>query len=120
MKKALIPIALFFLLSPLALADDTLAEIEYLLDAIGSSECIFIRNGKQYDAEKAEAHLRMKYKRGQQYVTSSETFITRLASKSSMTGKPYLMECSGADREPVDTWLMQRLKTLRSDQVSMK
>ena len=60
MKKAPVLIALYLLLSSLALADDTAAEIEVLLDAIGSSECTFIRNGKQYDAEKAESHLRMK------------------------------------------------------------
>ena len=45
------------------LADDTPAEIEYLLEAIGSSACMFIRNGERHAATEAESHLRMKYRR---------------------------------------------------------
>ena len=51
------------LLAAVARADDGAAEIEYLVTAIGASGCAFIRNGKQYDAVDAEAHLRMKYKK---------------------------------------------------------
>jgi hypothetical protein len=105
------------LLHPLALfADDEDPEINYLLEAIGTSGCVFIRNGTRHDAEKAEDHLRMKYNRGRRYATSAEAFIERLASKSSMTRKLYMMECPGAEAEPSGEWLMQRLEKFRSGQ----
>ena len=105
------------LLHPSALfADDQDPEIDHLLEAIGTSGCVFIRNGTRHDAEKAEDHLRMKYKRGRRYATSAEAFIERLASKSSMTRKLYMMECPGAEAEPAGDWLMQRLEELRSRQ----
>ena len=94
-------------------ADDQNPEIDYLLSTIGSSECVFVRNGKRHTAEKAEQHLRMKYNRGRRYATSTEAFIDRLASKSSMTRKLYIIECPGAEPEPTGAWLTQRLEEKR-------
>lgn len=96
-----------------AAADDMSSEIEYLLSAIGTSECTFIRNGKRHTAVKAEAHLRMKYERGRRYATSAETFIERLASKSSMTRRLYMIECPGDEPEPTGEWLTEQLEALR-------
>jgi hypothetical protein len=107
-------IAAALLLSLPLLADDQDPEIDYLLRSIGSSDCVFIRNGKRHTAEKAEEHLRMKYDRGRRYATSAEAFIERLASKSSITRKLYMIECPGMDPEPSGAWLTQRLEELRS------
>lgn len=105
--------ACFLLASPVfAMDQDT--EVDYLLDSISSSECIFIRNGKRHDAQKAAAHLRMKYKRGRRYATSTEKFIERLATKSSITRKPYMIECPGSEPQPSGAWLTQKLESLRS------
>ena len=86
------------LLATLAFAADTNAEreIEYLIEAIGNSGCEFIRNGKRHSARDAEDHIRMKYKRGRRYAPTTELFIERLASKSSMSKRPYLMQCGDA------------------------
>ena len=97
-------------------ADDQDPEIDHLLQAIGKSDCVFIRNGSRHDSEKAEEHLRMKYKRGRRYATSAESFIERLASKSSMTRKLYMMECPGAEAEPAGEWLMRHLEEFRRGQ----
>jgi hypothetical protein len=96
-----------------ATAETAESEIDSLLDAIGRSECTFIRNGKRHDAEDAEDHLRMKLRRGKRYVTTTETFIERLASSSSMSKQPYLIECPGREIAPTGDWLMQRLAELR-------
>lgn len=104
-----------FLLIPISLAQTAVsaepipAEIDYLLTTMGSSDCTFIRNGKEYDADAAEAHLRMKYKRARRYASTSEDFIRNLASRSSMSKKPYLISCDGAERVESGTWLMQLL-----------
>jgi len=95
-------------------ADDSVPpEIDYLLVSIGSSNCTFIRNGKHYEAAAAEDHLRMKYRRGKRYASSSEEFIERLASKSSMSKKLYYIECEGDEKVPSGDWLRDRLAEYR-------
>ncbi len=102
------------LLPPGARADEAPAEIEYLLSTIGSSNCTFIRNGTRHDAQDAEAHLRMKYRRGKRYAPTSDQFIDLLASKSSLSKKPYYIECESEERMAFGQWLMQRLNEYRA------
>lgn len=102
------------LLAAVARADDGAAEIEYLVTAIGASGCAFIRNGKRHDAANAEAHLRLKYKRGRRYASTAEQFIERLASASLLSRKPYFIQCAADDPVPTGIWLMQRLNELRN------
>lgn len=102
------------LLLPLnATADIAEDEIDNLLSTMGRSDCVFIRNGKRHNAEDAEDHLRMKLRRGKRYVTTTESFIERLASSSSMSKKPYYIECPGQEMTPSGEWLMRRLAELR-------
>jgi hypothetical protein len=108
------------LLPPGAGADEAFTEIDYLLSSIGSSDCAFIRNGKRHNSRDAEAHLRMKYKRGKRYAPTSEKFIDRLASKSSMSDKLYYIECESEERVPSGDWLMQRLNEYRASPDSIK
>jgi hypothetical protein len=108
------------LLPPGARADDIPAEIEYLLTTIGSSDCTFIRNGKRHDAQDAEAHLRMKYRRGKRYAPTSEKFIERLASSSSLSKKPYYIECESEERMAFGQWLMRRLIELRKRKTTVR
>ena len=115
MRVMIVAVLLICLLPPVVGADDTVAEIDYLLRSIGSSNCTFIRNGKRYNSQDAEAHLRMKYRQGKRYASSSENFISRLASVSSVSKKPYYMECDGKERVPSGDWLMQRLDEYRAD-----
>ncbi len=113
--RVIVAVALLVcLLPPGARADDIPAEIEYLLTTIGNSDCTFIRNGKRHDARDAEAHLRMKYRRGKRYAPTSEKFIERLASKSSLSKNPYYIECDSEERIAFGQWLMQRLNELRN------
>jgi len=117
MRFSLLLMIVALLHSAALFADDQNPEIDHLLGAIGKSECIFIRNGTRHSAEKAEEHLRMKYKRGRRYATSAEAFIERLASKSSMTRKLYMMECPGVEAEPAGEWLMRHLDEFRRGQI---
>ncbi len=114
-SRLLIIVAILVPLGVAADAADSEAEIEYLLNSLGSSECTFVRNGKRHNAEKAEEHLRMKHRRGKRYVTSAETFIERLASRSSMSKKPYYVECPENEPVPSGDWLMQLLSDYRNE-----
>jgi hypothetical protein len=98
------------LATPVEADEETAAKIEYLLDSIGSSECIFIRNGKEHEAAGAEDHLRMKYRRGKKRVASPESFIKRIATKSSFSGKPYRIRCVGEEEQLTAKWLTEKLR----------
>ena len=99
---------------PLSLsASSSEQEIEYLLNAVGDSGCMFIRNGSHHDSKEAESHLRLKYNNGKKYVNSADSFIERLATKSSWTSKPYTIKCSGKEAEPSAKWLGDALTQYR-------
>ena len=114
MKYVFSLILMLMLLPVGARAEETPAEIDYLLTTMSNSQCTFIRNGKEYGAQDAEAHLRMKYNRGKRYAPTTEKFIERLASKSSMSNKPYYIECDGEGRMPSGQWLTQLLNDYRA------
>jgi hypothetical protein len=111
-------IAIAWFAAPLAASADEAVvsevEIEQLLVAIGESGCEFIRNGKRHSASDAESHLRMKYKRARRYAKTAELFIERLATASSMTRRPYEIDCGG-EPERTGDWLKDQLDGLRAD-----
>jgi hypothetical protein len=90
-------------------------EIGYLLERLGQSGCQFNRNGTWYGAAEARSHLENKLgslsKRG--LVRTAEDFIHRAASRSSMSGKPYLMRCGGGLVVPCEQWLLAELEQRR-------
>jgi len=98
-----------------ARANTASEEIGYLIESIGQSGCAFVRNGKNHSAPDAADHLRMKYRRGKAYANSAEQFISRLASKSSMSGKPYYMKCDGEETQKTGEWLTERLEAFRKN-----
>lgn len=87
--------------------------IEMLIVAVETSGCTFIRNNKRHSAGEAASHLRLKLRRGKRYASTAEDFIENLASKSSWTGKPYVMDCPGSEKQSVNQWLRERLDTVR-------
>jgi len=91
-------------------------EIAALLAAIGTSGCTFVRNGEPGDAASARAHLERKYRYARKKLDSAESFIERVASQSSMTGRPYLVECLGKPEQRTRDWLFDRLAEIRGSQ----
>ncbi len=116
MRLRILTLGLILCLPPFAArADDGVPpEIDFLLESIGSSNCTFIRNGKRYDSAAAADHLRMKYRKGKRYATTSEEFIERLASKSYLSKKLYFIECAGDEKIPSGDWLKKRLGEYRN------
>lgn len=92
------------------------AEIHELLAAVAHSGCEFYRNGTWYDAQRAQDHLQYKYEQlvARNLVESTEDFIDRAATKSSMSGKDYLIRCPGHDAMPSADWLKQELARERA------
>ena len=91
-------------------------EVAQLFSALEHSNCQFYRNGSWYGAAKASAHLRRKYDylldRG--LVKSAEDFIELAASRSSMSGKPYLVKCGDALPIESKAWFTKKLLDARA------
>ena len=108
-----VPIVAFALLSTASLADTKDDEIDYLLSSVGKSGCTFIRNGKRYSGKDARAHLKSKRRRNAHLIGSTEEFIEKLASKSSMSGKSYLISCKGEKQQTAGEWFTAVLRKYR-------
>jgi len=98
-----------------ALSPAVKAEIDSLLARLETSACEFNRNGSWYPATDAKAHLlqKLKYLEDRGMVQSTEQFIELAASKSSLSGQPYLVRCANAAPIPSSTWLLSQLQALR-------
>ncbi len=90
-------------------------EIDFLLDSVITSDCVFIRNGKKHDAIAARKHLQLKRKRGKRYFSSAEEFIERLASKSSWSGDVYLIQCGSEPQQTANDWFTALLLKYRAE-----
>ncbi len=92
-------------------------EIAQLFELLAHSQCRFYRNGTWYDATRAVAHLRRKYDylRERNLVTTTESFIDRAASQSSLSGKPYRVRCDGKAAVDSRAWFTAQLQRLRDD-----
>jgi hypothetical protein len=91
-------------------------EVNYLLRYVGDSGCKFKRNGSWSDSKTAEAHVRRKYdflvKRG--LVDTTQDFIDRAATESSLSGQPYEIKCGGDSPMPSSLWLRDELARYRA------
>jgi hypothetical protein len=91
------------------------AEIYLLLNYMGNSGCQFQRNGTWYPATEARDHLNRKLTRMQESKPNvgAEEFIEQVATKSSMSGQPYLVRCGNADAVESGVWLTRELQRMR-------
>ena len=96
------------------------AEINVLLDKLQTSGCEFNRNGTWHTAIEAKAHLlrKLEHLEGLIAVLSTEQFIDHAASKSSSTGKPYLIKCGAVAPMESGKWLTTELNAIRAAGIS--
>ena len=110
-------LAVLVLCTPASWATSPEAEIQHLLDFIAASPCAFIRNGIAYDGAQAVDHIKGKYDYYRNDIRSAEDFIALAATKSAMSGKPYLVECNGTT-EPAADWITRELAAFRQRSAS--
>lgn len=90
------------------------AEIAHLLKFIGTSQCVFLRNGDEHSPADARDHISMKYSHVRKRIESAEDFIKYTATKSSLSGKLYLVRCAGVETATGD-WLRDELRRIRGE-----
>lgn len=91
-------------------------KINLIYQEIRTTRAIFIRNGIEYDAEKAVAHLKRKHDYAGDRIKTARQFIKYLATESSMTGIPYKIKFPDGKIVESGPYLLQVLKRIESEQ----
>ena len=91
-------------------------EVEHLLEFVGQSDCIMVRNGEEHVGEKAVSHIQIKYDYFKDKITTTEEFIEYSATKSTMSGKYYTVRCPKQEEIRAQDWLMEELTVFRAKQ----
>ena len=117
MNQIVRTIILSIILIPLSLQGDVYAgmdedveklgqTIQHLLDHVSNSQLTFIRNGTEYTGVEAAEHMENKYAYFKKKIKTAEDFIELTASKSLMSGKPYMIVTEHGERIRSDSWLL--------------
>jgi uncharacterized protein DUF5329 len=107
-----VSLLLFLAALPLGAATRPTAEqeaIDWLLSEVRRSDAVFIRNGAEYDGEKASAHLKSKLFWAGNRVQTARDFIAGIATHSEASGRPYEIRTKDGLRGPLAKWLAERL-----------
>lgn len=87
------------------------ARIEHLISSVEKlTGAKFIRNGTEYDPDKAGSHLRMKLDKADEKIKTAENFIDIIAAKSSTSGKPYQIRKPDGTLVNTSVYFYARLK----------
>jgi len=86
--------------------------IEALLGAIASSGIVFIRNGSDHSASDAADHLRSKWSRAGDRISTAESFVDNLGSTSSQSGDPYRVRLPDGTERDAGPWLHEQLAVI--------
>src|SRR5437868_1935249 len=93
--------------------DSLAASIKFLLDYVAKSDATFIRNGQTHTPQEAVNHIKAKYEHFKSEIKTPEDFIRLSASKSLLTGQPYLVRTQDGKEMPLSVWLSDALKKHR-------
>ena len=91
-------------------------EVQHLLDYLAHSGCRMKRNGIKHDAKDAVEHIVQKYDHYRDDIKTTEDFIDRSASRSSLSGLSYKVLCPGKEARPTADWLKEELERYRKEQ----
>ena len=100
-----------------AKSEDLSQTISYLLSYVEKSECIFIRNSREYTGKQAAEHMQRKYGHFKSEIKTPEDFIRLTATKSLISGKPYMVKVKTGKVIASETWLLKALETYRQSRV---
>jgi hypothetical protein len=106
-------IALLFvgLLSCLAEDSATLQKtVNHLIATVENSKCTFLRNGSDHTPKEAADHMRKKYNYFKKEIRTPADFIAKCATKSELSGKPYMVKFPDGKTQSCEEWLKQELK----------
>jgi hypothetical protein len=110
-------LALLAAMAPLAAATPSEQEHKLIMALIarvqGMKNMKFLRNNEAHDAAEAAEHMQAKYKHFSKEIVTAEDFIDRCASRSELTGKPYMVKLADGKTREARGFLMQELRAMR-------
>jgi len=87
--------------------------VDYLIDTIGKLEdATFIRNDAEHSAATAAALMRYRWDRDKDRIKTAEDFVKELASRSSTTGKLYVIRFKDGTEVKSGEYLTKKLEEL--------
>jgi hypothetical protein len=111
-------VTVFFFLSPTSSiggqTDPTDKTIQHLLEHVARSELTFIRNSGQYTGQEASEHMHKKYEHFSDEIGTPEQFIELCATRSLLSGKPYLVINKQGETIKTSEWLTAELEEYRN------
>jgi hypothetical protein len=92
------------------------AEIDALLERLEASGCRFGRNQEWHAGADARTHLlrKLEYVERTATIQSTEQFVDAAATKSSVSGAPYVVQCGNAPAVNSAPWLLAQLEKVRA------
>ena len=94
-------------------AENTAKVVAFLIEEVKASHLTFIRNGKTHSSEEAANHIHRKYDHVKSQIKTPEDFIRLCASKSLVSGEPYLV-VTPQGTVTVESWLRHILMEYRA------
>jgi len=88
--------------------------VQYLIEYVSGSGLTFIRNASSYSSAEAAEHMNAKYQHFKNDIETPEDFIERCASKSLISGKPYLVIDERGEKIRTSEWLNAALSEYRA------
>jgi hypothetical protein len=83
--------------------------IQHLIAYVSGSDLRFVRNASEYTPPEAAAHMEKKYRHFRDDIETTDDFIELCATKSLLSGKPYLViDRQGREHRSSD-WLRAEL-----------
>ena len=102
----------FFLLHPCLLRGEPIPVNEtvlHLISYVSESGLTFIRNSSEHTAAEAADHMNKKYLHFKEDIRTAEDFIELCATKSLLSGKPYLVVNDQGEQLRTSDWLRAEL-----------
>lgn len=97
--------------SAYAISESEHQKVMFLLNKLSEYDNLtFVRNGSEYKADAAVEHLLRKYDYAKDDLKTAKDFILHCASRSSLSGKPYLVIYKNGKKENSQDFLFRLLK----------
>ena len=90
------------------------ATVQHLIAHVAQSDLTFIRNDVRYTGKEASEHLQKKYAHFKDKIKAPEDFIELCASRSLLSGKPYLVINEKGETITASEWLTAELEVYRN------
>ncbi|TGK32710.1 hypothetical protein EHQ12_12275 [Leptospira gomenensis] len=87
-------------------------DLNSLMNSLEVCQCKFIRNGSEHDPKEAREHMERKLKAAEGRIGNISDFIEHIASKSSISGKPYLVRLKDGKTVEAKLWLTEKWKEI--------